>query len=228
MKKFYCLFLVLVAFILLPIQHGYAEKTRWKDPAFNFERIKEVRLVSLEFMDSDSDTFTTDAAAELKVETALRQAADKSGIKLIIDLEPKYLDEENTAKPAETTPPAEESVLRPSASIPKLKMKVHSLGKQWSWREAWTEVRYVTKKTRIYNSDGTSSTIETPEKEEIYHPREKIWSAYVEIEFILTGPNSDKVILSLFDSRGIKYTTDTSGMLKRICQEAMKDMSKNN
>ena len=48
--------------------------------------------------------------------------------------------------------------------------------------------------------------------------------AYVEVEFIVKDHKTNKVVYSVRDDRQRQSTNDYSGMVKRICNDFLKDL----
>ena len=208
---------MVMTFLALSLQGVGAEKVQWKDPDYNFEAIKTVRMEEIVMQEPAYENFITDTAAAEKVEIALKKALQERNIKV------------EKAQDEETTQSADESVkpLLLKEKKPLVTVQVYALGRQWVWKEAWTEKRMSDKKISVLNDQGGYTTISIPYPETIEHPRRKFWTARAELELSVRDPKTNKVVYTIHDMRVLEGTDDTTGMLKRITKDFAKDISRN-
>ena len=107
-----------------------------------------------------------------------------------------------------------------------IKPVVHALGKWSEQKEAYYETRTVYKKITVEDNRGRDTTITVPTNETIYHPARIAWHAIANLEFVITSPDGKKVYM-IVDNRDRVEETDTSGMLGRICNDLVDDISRN-
>lgn len=211
MKKLLSNLLILLALVILPHNSVFAEKVQWKDPDFNFKEVQTIQLKSITLAESDHDTFTHDKGAVEKIEIALKSALSKRKIKLL-------------------SIPTEEAlgstVLPPKAAPLTLEVTAYRLGTLYTWHDAWTERKAITRKVQVLD-DGKYSTISIPDTITVEHPRRKVWKASADLEIIVRNASTGQAVYSLRDSRENLDSMNNAWMLKDIAQDFAKDVSRN-
>jgi hypothetical protein len=106
-------------------------------------------------------------------------------------------------------------------------VKVYCLGYDKIFHGPWDEV--VTRTSTISHVDrhGHSDYIYIPYTEVVHHPAGYYYNAEADLEFDVIDSRTNKTIYTVRDSRGRGGETDTSGMLKRICNDFAEDITKN-
>ncbi len=207
MKKVFCLTICLL--VLLLASTASAEKIKFKDKNFNYKNFQTVQLSGMSFLALDRTDFEEDQAADSSLLTSLRSAFSKRNISLMT---------------AEDIKDTETTTL---ISKPIIQAKIFVMGYDKIWHDAWTEEYYTRKEIRIKDDHGKETTISVPQKEYIQHPAGYYYTARVDIEFNVKDSRTDKVIYTVRDTRSRGGESDTSGMLKRICNDFAEDLTKN-
>ena len=207
MKKVLCLTICLL--MLLLTSTASAEKIKFKDKNFNYKNFQTVQMGGMNFLAIDRTDFEEDQAADSKLLTSLRTAFSNRNINLVTTEEMKG---------------GEATTL---ISKPFIQAKIFIMGFDKIWHEAWIETVYTTRDLRIKDKDGKETTISIPDKEYVNHPAGYYYTARVDIEFNVKDSRTDKVIYTVRDTRSRGGETDTSGMLKRICNDFAEDLTHN-
>lgn len=204
MKKFAALIFTLVLCIALPAS---AEKIKFKDSSYDFAHYSNIQLMGITSMEIDRTDFEVDPAAADKAKMALFAAFDKKKRK-VQELE------------------AGDQI------TPKLgfSVKILVFGNDKIWHDAWVETVHTSKTIYIddYDRKGLkrSKAISIPVTEHINHPAGYYYTARVDMEFAVKDLRTGKLVYSLRDTRSRGGETDTSGMLKRICNDFVDDIAK--
>ena len=197
MKKIFILSLLLLFMFTGSV---FASKNKFKDNLYDFKNINIINLVeaSYEPVEEDAD-FTEDSAPVDRVLNQLRTLASKKGISIL--LEDDYSDKADV----------------------DLYLVVHKLG--------WTEIVTDSEPVVVHHHHGrhhhhhhSGEIVYVPVTRPVYHPGQWITDAYVEVEFFVKDHKTNKVVYSVRDDRQRQSTNDYSGMVKRICNDFLKDI----
>jgi hypothetical protein len=202
--------LIITLIMMLLTSVANAEKIKFKDSQFNYKNFDTVQLTEITILNVDNKDFITDKGSEMKINLLLRQAFNNRQITL-----------KGTEK---TTQDANQSMLKP---IPMIAVKVYCLGYDKIFHGPWDEV--VTRTSTISHVDrhGHYDYIYIPYTEVVHHPAGYYYNAEADLEFDVIDSRTNKTIYTVRDSRGRGGETDTSGMLKRICNDFAEDITKN-
>lgn len=185
----------------------FASKNKFKDNLYDFKDINIINLVeaSYEPVEEDAD-FTEDSAPVDRIVNTLRTLASKKGISIL--LEEDYSDKADV----------------------DLYLVVHKLGTYRYWREPWTEIVTDSEPVVVHHHHSrhhhhhSGEIVYVPVTRPVYHPGQWITDAYVEVEFFVKDYKTNKVVYSVRDDRQRQSTNDYSGMIKRICNDFLKDL----
>ena len=201
--------LVLTLILMFITSVAGAEKIKFKDTQFNYKNFSVAQLSSITFLNVDNSGFVTDKGGETKITLLLRQALSKHNIIL------------NEASQIKQT--AEESSLR---SVPLIAVKVYCLGYDKIYHGPWDETVTRTQSVEVYRN-GRSTWVYFPYTEIVHHPAGYYYNAEADLQFDVTDSRTGKTIYTVRDSRGRGGESDTSGMLKRICNDFVDDITQN-
>lgn len=225
MKKIFQVGLMLMMLLGMTATAG-AEKSLWKDSDFNFKAYNAVviGLIDNDYV-SSSRNASFDNRAEFKTGAALAKAFGKKNIQAKFNPEGYVAETEEVGG----------SILRPASFKPIVEATVHKFGWVRYWKEPWVETKTyydeVVLKDRwgntIYDRNGHRVTQSIPRYEYIDHPGEWQYTAQVDLELRMIDPRTDKAVAIKTDTRDRSLETDTSGMLERICNDFVKDVTKN-
>lgn len=81
MKKLFVLLTVAIAMLALPLV-AHADKTKWANPNYDFNKLHRINLVSVSVVDPVGSNFTVDDMATEKIINALQKAFIKKIILL--------------------------------------------------------------------------------------------------------------------------------------------------
>ncbi|MEG1727753.1 MAG: hypothetical protein RR321_07595 [Acidaminococcaceae bacterium] len=252
MKKFTTLCLTVMTLIAFS-STAFASQSKWKNPNYDFTKLRNVQVSDI-FLDSEQSKavtntnqptapstaqgqvviinqpqssnqiqpdrpYTDDAGALQKVDFAIRSALAKYKL--------GYLTQPSVTTTDEL-PLSNHTLERAQLAIaPRIFVTVYALGSAARWQEGWTEVRTVNRKIERTDNYGRRETFWIPDKEYIQHPAHYNWTAYADLEFTLKAPDSDTVLYTVRDNRDRGGETDTAGMLKRICEDFAKEITRN-
>ena len=209
-KKFITVLLVITAFICMATTAS-AEKIKWKDKGnFDFKKFDTIQITSMTPLYVDNTGFVTDTTAPSKIVALLRSALGNKKVSLS-DLDELKEEPSNTGLKV----------------IPNLEIKIYEFGYDKNWHDAWTETIYVDRKIEKKDKNGRYSYISIPVPEVIHHPAGYFYTAQVDVEFIVKNPRTGKTVYSIRDTRSRGGEQDTSGMIKRICNDFADDVTKN-
>ena len=76
MKKLLLLLTVAIAMLALPLA-AHADKTKWTNPNYDFNKLHRINLVSISVVDPVGSNFTVDDMATEKIISALQKALTK-------------------------------------------------------------------------------------------------------------------------------------------------------
>ena len=201
--------LVLTLVLMLLASVASAEKIKFKDAQFNYKNYTVAQLSGITFLNVDNKDFVTDQGGETKVTLLLRQALNKHNIML--------------NEPAQIKQTADESSLK---SVPIITVKVFCLGYDKIFHGPWDETVTRTRSVEVYRN-GHSTWIYFPYTEVVHHPAGYYYNAEADLQFDVTDSRTGKTIYTVRDSRGRGGESDTSGMLKRICNDFVDDITQN-
>lgn len=218
MKNLLRLFTLVFALVLLPLSTVSAENSVWKDPSFNFGNVRYLKLGVIDFYEYTQPKYIEDSGASSKLEITLRQAASKKGITI--------LTEQDLAYPAPNATPNTASIDDAfKNTAPYLNVKCFSYGHYKTWREPWLETRTEYREERYKDSYGRWQTRTYPETIYVNHPGYYEDTAVADMEFIVTDPQTGRVVLTYRDTRD-RVGNDAAGMVGRICDEFAKNLTK--
>jgi hypothetical protein len=203
--------LLLTVMLLLLVNVAGAEKVKFKDNQFNFTNYSDAHISSINILNVDQDSFISDQGSESKMILLLRQAFGDRKVTLNADKEA-------------TVPASDQPYLK---SVPQIAITVYCLGYDKIFHGPWDETVSTTKTITTWDNKGHATYIDIPVTELVHHPAGYYYNAKVDIQFDVTDPRTGKNIYTVRDSRGRGGETDTSGMLKRICNDFAEDMTKN-
>ena len=205
MKKIFILSLLLLFMFTGPV---FASKNKFKDNLYDFKNVDIINLVEASYEPVVDVDFTEDNAPVDRVLNQLRTLASKKGISILL--------EENYSDKADVD----------------LYLIVHKLGTYRYWRQPWTEIVTDSEPVVVHRYHGrhhhhhhhSDEIVYVPVTHPVYHPGQWIMDSYVEIEFIVKDHKTNKVVYSVRDDRQRQSTNDYSGMIKRICNDFLKDI----
>ena len=204
MKKFCALLFVIMMLLALPVS---AEKVKFKDSNCNFTGYSSIYMMGISPLQLDQTDFVADYTADSKVRMTLLSAFADKKIRM-------------------------EETLQENALSPKLgfDVKIYVFGYDKIWHDAWVETVNTTKTiviTKYRNGREEKETISVPDVQYVQHPAGYYYTARVDLAFNVTDQRTGRLVYSLRDTRSRGGETDTSGMLKRICNDFVKDITKN-
>jgi hypothetical protein len=208
-----------------------AEKFRYKDPDFDFKNYRTAALTDIAIRVANVPDFVADQGSDQKIRLQLQEALSKKKIRLRLENQPLPAPDTGAAQSAATTTttgPSWRSALTPAGSaknIPQIQVKVYRLGYEKFYHGPWTETKNYTRTVTVKNHDGKEETIYIPETTIVDHPEGYDLQAWAELEFNVTDTRTGKSIYTLRDSR-YRAGADYDGMLKRICNEFVEDITK--
>ena len=196
MKKFF--FVLLVCMLLSNVT--FASKSKFKDPQYPFNQITAVNLKNAVYEPyTTGDDFKEDNDPVNRTLNALRTAFAKSKIQL---------DEESKNGNVDLT------------------MSVHQLGTFTYWSGPWVEEVFDYQPVyRHHYHHRHNDIIYIPIRRTVVHPGRWITDAYAEVEFTVKDAKTGRMIYNVRDERQ-RQDTSYDGMLKRICNDFVKDIKK--
>ena len=198
MKK---LLLSLTLCLVLLTGTASAEKFRYKDPDFDFKNYQKAALTDIAIQVANVPDFIADQGSDQKIRLQLQEALAKKNIRLQLEDQP-------------------------APALPQIQVKVYRLGYEKFYHGPWTETKNSTRTVTVKNHEGKEKTIYIPETTIVDHPEGYDLQAWAELEFTVTNPRTGRSIYTLRDSR-YRAGADYDGMLKRICNEFVEDITKN-
>lgn len=208
MKKIFMACLLTLVFLTIPVS---AEKIKFKDPGFDYKGYTVAQISNIALLNVDNKDFVSDQGAENKITLLLRQA---------------FVDRKVTLRTPEQI---KETATQQSSlkAVPEISVKVYCLGYDKIYHGPWSETVAVTRPVYAIDGWGHWGYIYVPDIQVVHHPAGYYYNAEADIEFNVTDARSGKVIYTVRDSRGRGGETDSSGMLKRICNDFVEDVTKN-
>ena len=225
MKK---LLLSLTLCLVLLTGTASAEKFRYKDPDFDFKNYHTAALTDIAIRIANVPDFIADQGSDQKIRLQLQEALAKKKIRLQLENQPEQGTDgmsEQTAKVAAATHKSWRSEAL-DKNMPQIQVKVYRLGYEKFYHGPWTETKNYTRTVTVKNRDGKDETIYIPETTIVDHPEGYDLQAWAELEFAVTDTRTGRSIYTLRDSR-YRAGSDYDGMLKRICNEFVEDITKN-
>ena len=225
MKK---LLLSLTLCLVLLTGTASAEKFRYKDPDFDFKNYRTAALTDIAIRIANVPDFIADQGSDQKIRLQLQEALAKKKIRLQLENQPEQGTDgmsEQTAKVAAATHKSWRSEAL-DKNMPQIQVKVYRLGYEKFYHGPWTETKNYTRTVTVKNRDGKDETIYIPETTIVDHPEGYDLQAWAELEFAVTDTRTGRSIYTLRDSR-YRAGSDYDGMLKRICNEFVEDITKN-
>ena len=202
MKKILALVLGLMFLLALPVS---AEKVKFKDKNYEFGKFTKIQLMGIASVQVDKTDFEIDNSADSKVRMLLLSDFNKKNITL----------EEKT----------EDNVVTPKMGFD---VKIYVFGNDKIWHEAWVETVHTSKTIWIdedKHGKKSQKSITIPVTEYVNHPAGYYYTARVDLEFNVKDLRTNKLVYSVRDTRSRGGESDTSGMVKRICEDFVDDIS---
>ena len=234
MKK---LLTILTLCLLLVTATASAEKFRYKDPEFDFKDRTKMQLLDIAILESTGQDYVPDDGVDQKIRLQLRSALAEKKVRLQVEAAPSAAGPGKVGSPgaepagAATTLENQGSILRTEKNLLQsplqITVKIYRLGYERYYRGPWTQTTETTKSIVVKDREGRDKTIYVPETVVTNHPEGYYYNAFADIEFNVVDPKSGQTVYSLHDSRTRGGETDTDGMLKRICNDFVEDVTKN-
>lgn len=198
MRKFLASVCTALILVVMPTVVS-AERDVNKSPDYNFKAVRQTELGEITFNTGyDARNYQEDFGAQTKVEQQLRAALNDKGIKVS----------------ARTAPIA-------------IKVSIDALGTYQEYVAPYDETKTVDKKTVGRDEHGRDVIVTIPTEEVVHHEAREVTHAVVILNFTVIDNKTGNIIYTATDSRERSSENDTSGMLKRICKEFAKEISRN-
>lgn len=214
MKKLYTLLILPILLLICP-HLTFADNHIWNDTNFSFGCINQIKISKFDIKDNPrNDRYRTESSAQRYVEQLLQQNLAKKNIELIA-----Y--DNNT--PA-TSSDSNKDVLG-HISLLNAEIIVHE------YASSQIYVPEETKETTTYeeivktDSRGNVTKIKMPVTKINIIPAHWDNIAYVDIEFLLTDPDTNKAVFNYRDSRSRRYETNSYGMASRVIESFANKLS---
>lgn len=200
MKK---ILLILLALLTLVMGTAYADKNRFKDATYNFQKIHSIHLSSISNQLSPASNTNMPATDPgVKVEIALRNALLKRNVQLMSGEE------------------AFGVIHQADVSV-----TIRKLGSGRWWKAPWDEEVTENEKTIAKDEHGHDVVVYIPVQRYIHHDGEWQYEAYADLDLTLKDMDTGKIVYTVQDNRVRGGTTDFEGMLGRICGDFAKDVA---
>ncbi|WP_289025270.1 hypothetical protein [uncultured Phascolarctobacterium sp.] len=229
MKKLLLLLTVAIAMLSLPLA-AHADKTKWTNPNYDFNKLHRINLVSISVVDPVGSNFTVDDMATEKIISALQKALTKKDYVFDTSIESNLSitkeDASQLTKDALSGTYTDISTKIAPAPTADLKIIAHKFGYNRRVIPAHEEPR-----TRYYKEkvkDNKGNWIERDAERTVYEyvPASTVYDGYVDVAFHLFDPATGKIIFSLRDTRSRTADSDTTNMWQRMANAFVQDLDK--
>ena len=227
MKKLLLLLTVAIAMLALPLA-AHADKTKWTNPNYDFNKLHRINLVSISVVDPVGSNFTVDDMATEKIISALQKALTKKDYVFDTSIESNLSitkeDASQLTKDALSGTYTDISTKIAPAPTADLKIIAHKFGYNRRVIPAHEEPR-----TRYYKEkvkDNKGNWIERDAERTVYEyvPASTVYDGYVDVAFHLFDPATGKIIFSLRDTRSRTADSDTTNMWQRMANAFVQDL----
>ena len=204
MKKLLLLLTVAIAMLALPLA-AHADKTKWTNPNYDFNKLHRINLVSISVVDPVGSNFTVDDMATEKIISALQKALAKKDYVFDTSIESNLsiTKEDASQLTKDALSGTYTDILTKIAPAPTADLKIiaHKFGYNRRVIPAHEEPR-----TRYYKEkvkDNKGNWIERDAERTVYEyvPASTVYDGYVDVAFHLFDPATGKIIFSLRDTR---------------------------
>lgn len=198
----------LVIMLLMLTLPAFAEKTKFKDKNYDFKGLIKIQAMEIaSAQPASTDNLIQEKDADDIVKNAVIKAFKKKEIAV------KEVTVFNQ--------------IRPKLGFT---VKIYNLGYEQIWHDAYISIENTYKSVDVdtYDENGkpTTITVDVPVTEAVEHEAGYSYAAKADIEFTVYDVRNNRVVYSVRDVRDKQGFRETDGMVERICNDFVNDITK--